>query len=242
MKKDFDKKTIIILISITIIVLLSYLLSNNENQIISSILLTMFIILLSILFFVLIIKIIDKKERNKKDSNFGVELIDRIMYLIFFLLIISPMFVYLISLLATSFEDFFTPVATIDAWLSFSGSLIGGSLVLIALAFTLSHEQKRREEDLVNQFLPILMINVSRNRTKQHDKTNKHIGFSQHDRVFIIIENAYKNPIRDLRIIKSTLKFYDTAKNTLNNNYGEFDIVFKTTQKNLIAPYNSYST
>lgn len=90
----------------------------------------------------------------KKNKYFMIMLITIIMW------ILIPPFVNLIlNTEAIIFSDFFGYVSSenSNAWISFYGSIIGGAITLIGVAWTIIDQNKKRENDIKDSVKPILV-------------------------------------------------------------------------------------
>lgn len=74
------------------------------------------------------------------------------------IMILSPIFIYVISLgMQYLFHKFDLPIiADTKIWITFIGSIIGGTITMAVLYFTLYNESKKKEEEKNLNFMPIL--------------------------------------------------------------------------------------
>lgn len=56
-----------------------------------------------------------------------------------------------------------------DTWINFYGAIIGGGITLGGVAWTIYDQNKKREDDLIRQYKPLIDVSV---RCKQEDKTS----------------------------------------------------------------------
>lgn len=108
------------------------------------------------------IKIFDYSFSKNDRDEFDF-IITRILTFALITLSISPLLVYTISLYFKINKSFIVKVGSISDWIQFSGSLIGGCLTLIAIAFTINYERgirnlesKRQLQRLINELRPII--------------------------------------------------------------------------------------
>ena len=75
------------------------------------------------------------------------------------IVVAAPVATYLIALLCKNIMVI-PHLGDVDAWISFSGSIIGGSLTMLALIFTLHHERKVSEENERQNIRPTLFCKI----------------------------------------------------------------------------------
>ena len=98
-----------------------------------------------------------RKEKNmKKSRKFPWTLLLVVTVLI---VVASPIATYLIALLCKD-TTAIPHLGSVDAWIDFSGSIIGGSLTMLALAFTIHHERKVAEENERQNIRPTLFCKI----------------------------------------------------------------------------------
>jgi len=130
-----------ILISSILMFLLYLHLKWNNSEIITHI--SWFII--SSTFIIPIFQTLNKNA-NKDDYNFPI--------IIAIYIIVASLFTYLIC---GEFQIPSSPiVGTTDAWIGFSGSLIGGAITLFVLYLTLESQNKNKKKDTYYEHLPII--------------------------------------------------------------------------------------
>lgn len=76
-----------------------------------------------------------------------------------FIVVASPIATYFIALLCRD-TTAIPHLGSADAWIDFSGSIIGGSLTMLALAFTIHHERKVAEENERQNIRPTLFCKI----------------------------------------------------------------------------------
>lgn len=108
-------------------------------------------IFLSIIFFVLL-------NALRKNLDFT----DRVMTFT----IVMVMLFLLITFIATALAEIYAPkeirFGDIDAWIGFAGSILGSSITMFALVFTLSYENKMRRNELAIQSIPLLRLDINK--------------------------------------------------------------------------------
>lgn len=79
-----------------------------------------------------------------------------------FLIALSPVFTYIILIIAKFFKKFqvIDAIGTADAWISFAGSIVGGSITMFALYVTLKHESKIREKNYIDSIKPYVSCHI----------------------------------------------------------------------------------
>lgn len=208
MKKNKDNKIFLIrlfnilkfplLFSIIILVTLVVLVLNNVNQN------TIFsvIILLLVLYFFSIMYLSYKQS-----------LIEITYTTFFFTLISSPLLVYAVTLFIKSNTNMIRS-GSIDAWISFSGSIIGGSLVMLSLSFSMLNEKENRirlteeqnKKDIIS-LLPIIDVEPIF-ESKETKDINKNSDF-----LFSSMNNNALDGIKSYPIFKIT----NISNNSLSN-------------------------
>jgi hypothetical protein len=125
-------------LSVTVIVLLSLL--NLDSKIIVGSVMVVFVIYLGQLIFI------------TQNSNIGNTLLKTIVNFVIFTLMASPLAVYALLLFASSLPVYFPRTGSEEAWIGFGGSIIGGTMTIFALIFSINHSifeaGKRRRTEL----------------------------------------------------------------------------------------------
>lgn len=80
-----------------------------------------------------------------------LEFIDRILVITIILILFFTLLTFLISGLAVKYAPNEIRFGDIDSWIGFAGSILGSSLTMFALIFTMRHERLLREENLEKQ-------------------------------------------------------------------------------------------
>lgn len=96
---------------------------------------------------------------------------------------------------------------SVDSWIQFSGSILGGTLTLVALAYTLNEQEKNREEDKKNQLLPIVEFNILNN--VEESKKNEN-DFEVFKIWYLKIENVSDNPLRNIKVIRHKVFLFNS--------------------------------
>lgn len=110
---------------------------------------------------------------NKQASESINDELDRVLKLTMFVLVVSPILVYLIitffDLIVRGNDLYDFVQGDRNTWIGFAGSLIGGAMTMMALLFTIRFEEKKRKadkeandllykEDKASSYLPIFEI------------------------------------------------------------------------------------
>lgn len=148
----------------------------------------------------------------------GPSIIDRVLSLSLIVIVASPIIVYLFLILASNLSLFYVRIGGEDAWIGFAGSIIGGSLTMLALVFTLKQQDDIRKSDKTLSIMPILSIEPENGTGKD---------FNIDVRKFVIL-NLSNNHAIDARIIGTRFSvldleglerggYYETPGSTLNS-------------------------
>lgn len=150
-------------------------------------------------------KAIVKTEDNLSEEQIEIKNeIDRSFNLTLFILLLSPILVYLIILaiysvvVTNSLFGFIQ--GSRDAWIGFAGSLIGGSMTMFAVIFTMQHDRKLRKQDYIHKVRPFLVFElvVKNNYIRElefHD-------LDLLDSIDVSVRNVSENILKDFRIIE----------------------------------------
>lgn len=117
------------------------------------------------------------------------------------------------------------PIGEVDSWITFSGSIIGGITVMIALAFTIHYETKKRNEDMNNLLLPYVDVFIrDLAHPKNQTKELYNVGMSLYSdaKYSINIHNISNNMARRLEILNARMHFY--TDNSMRNNLGSIEL------------------
>lgn len=77
--------------------------------------------------------------------------------------VLSPYITYAIALLAREIKAFgwIEAVGSADAWIGFSGSIIGGSVTMLALYLTFRHEKEKDRQQYIDSIKPYISCRIS---------------------------------------------------------------------------------
>lgn len=131
-------------------------------------------------------------------------LVEKLIHFSSFVVLSSPAIIYTIILTASFLPNFFQKVGSIDAWIMFAGSLLGGSMTMFALFFTISYESDTRriqseQLEISRQLSWLPFIEGTINYVC--DSPNK-VNNDQP----LLIRNLSNNPLRSLRLVDYQLK------------------------------------
>jgi Phosphotransferase system, mannitol-specific IIBC component len=75
------------------------------------------------------------------------------------IILASPLLTYLLCLLikTTGLYKIVPTIGSVDTWISFAGSIIGGSITMLALYFTIRHDNNIKKQDEIIQIRPCLI-------------------------------------------------------------------------------------
>ncbi len=209
------KVPIIYSFSLTVIILINYL--NPLNKILFSILVSINIVS----YFIAIIY-----ENKSKDF------IDKVLNFTLFVLLASPFLVYIVILLMKIFRETITPVGNESSWIGFFGALIGGSMVMFGVIFTMQHENSINEENNKNSGIPILKLGIETLDTD--DDFEEHGTAYIKDKWALTVTNIYKNPARNIETKTVQIEFSNEKKSDLWKNQTQININDLETQ-NILA-------
>lgn len=148
-----------------------------------------YFVLVSIIYFFAII------YENKENS-----LINKVINFTIFTLLVSPLTVYAIVLLMKVISPSLEPIGNEASWVGFFGTLIGGSMVMFGIVFTMQHENLLNANKSIPQLsiTPIEFNNIFGYSCKvlEHEGGNK----SFKPRFKFILKNTSNAPIVNLKI------------------------------------------
>lgn len=124
----------------------------NSNIMIASIL---------VVYVIYFIELIASKRSTTSSIN---NIIETINDFILFTLFAAPVSVYAIVIFASNLPSYFPKVGSEDAWITFAGTLIGGSLTIFALAFSISSSAEQMKMQRLHTIKPILKIDFQRTK------------------------------------------------------------------------------
>jgi hypothetical protein len=172
---------------------------------------TLFFVLIVVIFYLTNISEITKNERN---------LLTKIINFTLFVLFASPIIIYSIVLLVSVSPNFYVRIGSIDAWISFSGSIIGGVMVMFALVFTIQVEQENRrvekedrDIDYALRSIPILVANYSFNTDDCRHYSCKKLEdekYELHVHTSMIISNISEYLAKNLIIKRFNIQYFSS--------------------------------
>lgn len=200
-----------VIFSIIILITLVVLILFNSNQ---------FVILGSVLFILVIYFFFIMYFSNE------MSLIEISFTTFAFTLISSPLIIYAITLFIKS-NDRLIKSGSVDAWITFAGSIIGGSLVMLSLSISLLNENLAKKELLMEKerkelisILPIIDISPIFISTDDYPPNQDPYEFSLTNENYsrtvkpvIKITNISSNSLTDLKINSAQLFFEDSEFN-----------------------------
>lgn len=90
-------------------------------------------------------------------SSENEKLLDRIFNFTIFIVFNSPLFIYTIALIFKTFSESFIRVGDANVWIGFAGSIIGGSMTMFAIIFTIQNQDNIESKKVI----PHLSIDIS---------------------------------------------------------------------------------
>jgi len=147
----------------------------------------------------------NKKTKNKEKNNSTI----CIAIIVILVLIFSPICTYLIASLFKNNHSFIPAVGTANAWIGFAGSVIGGSMTIIVLYFTVKRAQKEAKSYKKQLIKPSLYCEL-----KNVDDNNRFIleePQNDYSRIEWKIINTSSNPAYNVKIIEENDYIYDTS-------------------------------
>lgn len=118
-----------------------------------------------------------------------------------FIVVVSPIATYFI---ARSCQDitFIPHLGSVDAWITFSGSIIGGSLTMLALAFTIYHERMVAEENERQSIRPTLFCKIKNELlADEYGQTSLQDCVNNYDFIRWEMSNVSENIADHIRIV-----------------------------------------
>jgi|GEM_PF-5753886 len=184
----------------------AFLASKTNDKIIISFITILFLIIF------LIIVIYDNRTKN---------LVEKVINFTFLTLFTSPLLVYSIVLIMKLVKPTLEVIGTQSSWIGFFGSLIGGSLVMFALVFTMQHEK------LIHANLSIPILNMQLDTEivelpiKVTGSSNGDGGFRCAPEVYIKLSNSSKHTAFEIKILSVMVQnyhlFYELEHRTRHN-------------------------
>lgn len=167
------------------------------------------------------------RRSNFQKDKFRL-LTDNLLNLAVFLIIFFTAITAITSILLSEFISILGPkYGNIDTWIQFLGSLFGGSLTLVALAFTIKLTQHQNQFLINSSLMPVL--------------TCQNTIFEQHDTIckslVLKLENVSNNTILNLKIDKLSVFVVDKSDcKSIYIEKGEKDL---TPSTNILCPKDS---
>ena len=81
------------------------------------------------------------------DATAESEAIDRVISFTMLIVFASPILAYMFVIVASKLPELFIRFGSKDAWIGFLGSIIGGSMTMFAVAFTIIDQNNKRDQD-----------------------------------------------------------------------------------------------
>lgn len=228
------------IINISIIVIITLILSYiTKTDVMPEPTKSFCIVGLSIIFFISFIYLISKTSLNNKDEK-TTYLSMQILLFVISSIIISPQIVYLIGLYFKVNSKLILNVGSVSDWISFSGSLLGGSLTLLAVLFAFVLEKKQRESDIDLRSIPKIIVDwyfskdiktgrLSKEALYEFEHSLKDINYLM--KIHLI--NDSENVSTDLELLESKLIFFKNIHEALNDDSIPLQ-VFDLTEKHSI--------
>lgn len=104
-------------------------------------------------------ELVFSKQTDKLSYN---NLVYTILEFAIFAMISAPIAVYSITIIASSLPDHFPRTGSADTWIVFAGSIIGGSMTMFALAFSISYSANQMKIQRKVSINPILKVDFQR--------------------------------------------------------------------------------
>lgn len=135
----------------------------------------------------------------------------KIIFSIIGILILSPTITYLIALFFSKFH-LIKQIGFVDTWISFSGSIIGGAITMVALIFTVKEQQKANKINAEIQSRPYVFCQIDKysGNFKRFNSSNKN---DYEGEIFWKMANSSNNVAERVRIIDEKLYLEDTNGN-----------------------------
>lgn len=138
---------------------------------------------------------------------------DKIYFFTIFVLIASPLSIYIIVLLIGYFKPSLIQVGDASDWIGFAGSIIGGSMTMFALIFTIQNEDTKRKSEELLRIMPFIKIEPILINQEIIDLTKP-----------IIIRNVSNYPLRYLSLEKVYLEVNQDYPEAVNFNINDLPV------------------
>jgi hypothetical protein len=86
-----------------------------------------------------------------KSVKAKVDFVDRIFTFTIILILFFTMITFIVAGIAKIYAPIEIRFGNIESWIGFSGSILGSSITMFALVFTITNENKKREDDVKKQ-------------------------------------------------------------------------------------------
>ena len=137
-----------------------------------------------------------------------------------------PAATYLVALLFQS-TQLIPQIGSVDSWIAFAGSILGGSLTMLALVFTLHHERKIAEKAELQKIRPLLFCSINKEQfTADGFEIRMPNCTNDYDFIRWRINNVSENVANHVRIVdertfvKDQEELHEIGSDTLLDDYG----------------------
>lgn len=173
----------------------------------------------------------------------------KIIFLILILFIIAAPITYLIILIIDKLIVPYLPFVILegskDAWINFFGTLFSGITTLIALLFTIKHENQKQKKEEIKYIRPFILIKPILKKDFDDTVENNNYFYYFSTRV----ENISENLVKDLQLVEEKVfefneetKKYDLNQQELletdNTNYCIYTVLLDDFK--IIAPHSFF--
>lgn len=124
--------------------------------------------------------------------------LDQIVKMTVFMIIIFTLITFLSSAIAKLLipKNFY--FGSLDAWIQFAGSILGGSLTMLALIYTIDNEDEKRKDDRLFSLMPII-------ECRPLEGKNQYTALTSIDK--FELKNLSSNIALNIRMISNTHDF-----------------------------------
>ena len=160
----------------------------------------------------------NNSKENEKPKRQLISFTSKTILIALAILIFSPLLTYLIILFIQNTPIKNLPhIGSVDTWISFAGSIIGGSITMVALALTINYESEARKKEELRQIKPVLVgepiyLEDSWGRVSKEFNVNGCI--EQDVQLPWMIKNVSNNIANNLSIIREYIYLYNTKTNS----------------------------
>ena len=158
--------------------------------------------------------------------------------------LLSPYFTYAIVLLARDMKGYgwIEAAGSADAWIGFSGSIIGGAVTMIALYLTFKHEQEKDRQQYIESIKPYISCRIT-----NYDEDNRTINIGECVNNYGFIKCKMKNISNNIANIKLSDQYIsleiDKDVYERNESLDQYGISIHTVQLDsgfFLAPKDDY--